>query len=508
MTYEYQETLSGRKRARTKSPSGVRELPGRSITRIIPTMGLIGHVRGVVLVAVVVITACMPRPHAADYAVGLVIADPVPGAPSTADNVDTSTQMTLADAFRLALARSEQVSIANDKVNETEIESDATWNDVTPNISAYGTAALQMEKDTPTATPVVLQPGDELTVGARLLQPLFRRGFYASRTAGALGHESARASLARAHERLAREVTQAFVDVLLSRRLRDLAQASVERTEKQLDHATARVKAGQVLRNAELLASLDLKRAQRQLVTAQRDVGIAETEFRVLIGRPPPANLVLPPAPAIPNQKDALALAGHRTDLRALQLNLSQAQAAEEAVRDRQWWPRVDLLAFVQGNEPEVLALKGKDGTGNRLDWQVLGLVTIPLLQSGREYTDLSLQENKTHVAALALQQELKAAGEEVEVTDLRRSSADRVVEFADQQLTVARDHYNLVDNQFRLGAVTFLEVTNAQAVLVEAENALAVAEMDQVRALYDFLFAIGALDLDRQSPKVAGTAP
>jgi hypothetical protein len=38
--------------------------------------------------------------------------------------------------------------------------------------------------------------------------------------------------------------------------------------------------------------------------------------------------------------------------------------------------------------------------------------------------------------------------------------------------------------------------VTNAQAILVEAENAFEVANMDRVLALYAYLFVVGALDL------------
>jgi outer membrane protein TolC len=394
--------------------------------------------------------------------------------------------MTLAEAFRLALDRSERVQLARTKVEEAAIVRGGTWDSYTPTIGMTTTANVQRERITMTGA--VLQPGEQVTWLARMQQPLFRFDFSAARAAAKLGEQSAAAAVAYERDQLARDVARVFVDVLRTRKLIELARASVERATKQQEHAAARVKAGSVLVNATLLASIDLKRAQRQLAIAERDGGLAEGEFRRLVGRAPPPTLVLPAAAVPP--KDILTVAAKRSDLRALQLRLYQARAEEDAARARRGWPRVDLVGDVFRTEPAVL--------GFTYDWHVFGLVTIPLLQGGREYTDIALQRNRTRAARLVLEERLEIVREDVEAAQLELSSADAVAALAEQQLTAALDHYNLVDKQFRLGAVTFLEVTNAQAVLVEAENTLALAKMEQLRALFDFQFAIGALDLDQ----------
>lgn len=401
------------------------------------------------------------------------------GAPASGE------RMTLGAAFQLALAHDEQVSIAQRGVIEAQIMARDRWTEVVPSVSVSGGGLLQRERKVGT---VVLTPAEQLVVDARVQQPLYRRGFSASRAAGERGHRSASATLERAREQLARDVVEVFIGVLRARRQLELAVTSVARTKAQHQHAATRVKAGDALRNAELLALLDLRRAEQQHVTAQRDVSFAGVAFQRLIGRAPPPVLEVPSAPALPGPAEARALAQRRSDLQALQLRVQQAQAEEAATRGRRWWPRIDLEASVQYNYPEVF--------DRNVDWRVLGQVTVPLLDSGRELTAEALRENETRVAVLALERQLGLVLEEVELAALQLAATADAARLAEERVATAQEYYKLVDKQFRLGAITFLEVTNAQAVLVEAENTLEVARMDRVRAIYDYLFAIGALDL------------
>ena len=197
----------------------------------------------------------------------------------------------------------------------------------------------------------------------------------------------------------------------------------------------------------------------------------------------------------LPAPEQALAFARNRSDLKALELQVEKARAIATSTANKRWRPTLDVDATVQFNYPKLYV------PGRYLDFQVLGLLTIPLLQNGHEFTDLALRENDTSVAELELEGERKIAVEELERAALQAASADHASQIATELVGVAREHYKLVDRKVHLarrtmGAITFLEVTNAQAVLVEAENAFEVARMDRELAVYDYLFAIGALDL------------
>ena len=413
---------------------------------------------------------------------------PLPRAmlPTAAKDAVPSGKLTLAGAYELALARSERVALAERAVADADIDWSEKSTEMAPTLDATATAYEQRER---VIGGVVFTPGQQFVGAVTLDQPVFRKGFFDSRAGGKHRYDSARAALVRERQLLAHDVAAAYIDVLKFRRLLELAHSSVTRATSQRTFAAGRVKAGQALKNAELLAVIDVKRAERQEVNAQRDLAAAEVAFERIVGRPPP-DLERPPMPSLPERANGLELAKRRGDLAALELGVVAAEDEEAAAAGKRLWPRFDLNANVQYLNPDVL-----DTTVN---WQIIGVLTIPLLQGGREYTELSRRENATHVAQLQLDQNTKVVIEEVELAALQNQTAARASELAKEELDAAKEHYDLVDKQVRLGAITFLEVTNAQAVLVEAENAYEAATIDKLRAAYDYLYAIGALELNK----------
>jgi outer membrane protein TolC len=397
-----------------------------------------------------------------------------------------SDSLTLLQAYHHALGWNERVGLSHDAMRAAEIEWRGTSTELAPTISLSGSASRQNEQ---TISGVVLQPGQQVLAGVTVAQPLYRHDFGAAREAGEQGFRSARAAYQRERQRLARDVVAAYIDVVRTRKLVDLAGAAVDRAKTQQQLAIARVKAGQSLRNAELLATVDLTRAQRLAVTAQRDSEVAALEFQRLVGRPPPKQLDVPPLPELPDPDQGIDLAMKREDVRALELELARAEAAQRAARNRRWWPRLDLQENVQYANPKILA--------DSITYQILGMVTVPILQGGQEFVDVALRENDVHAAALRLEQLRKLVLQDVRTASVQVSSSHRAVELADQQRAAARENYQLVDKQVRLGAITPVDVTIAQSVLTEAETAFEVATMENAVVAYDYLFAIGTLDLE-----------
>ena len=389
--------------------------------------------------------------------------------------------LTIAEAFELALARNEQLSLAEREIIDADIRYRGAYDAISPDISLNATGILQREQKVGMN---VIVPSNQVIGGAVIQQPLFRKGVFAARTAGERAKQSAEASRLRTREQLARDVAEVFITVLRSRKLLELAHTAVARAKTQYDLALGRFKVGQSLKNAELLALIDLRRAELQEVTAQREADAASIGFARLVGQTPPATLEVPEIPALPAPAEAIGLARKRADLRALELAVSAATNEETAASGKRWWPRLDLEAGVQLFSPEVL--------NSTYDWSVIGRLTVPIMQRGTENTELALRSNAVHVAVLALEAQRKLVVEEIEQAAIRVASAAKSAALAEKQLETAREHYKLVDKQVRLGAITFLEVTNAQAVLVEAENAFEIASMDRMLAAYDYLYAIG----------------
>jgi outer membrane protein TolC len=408
--------------------------------------------------------------------------------PSVA-RADDPKSMTLADAYTLALKTNERVAIARAGVTEAEIRARETWNQVTPTIDASAQVMAQREI---TIGMQVFQPGRQLIAGARLQQPVLRKGFFASRDAAEQHRAGATSALAREREQLARDVADVYLGVLRTRALRELARAAVDRTVALREHTAGRVKAGGALRTAELLAQLEVQRAQRQYLNTLRDVGVAQAAFTRVIGREPPLQLAALPIPAVPDRAKAGERSQKRADLQSLQRRVAETAARRESAVGQRWWPTFDVEASVQYYSPEVL--------NNAVDWRVIGVLTIPILRGGSEYTNLALRANEARIAALELEAQKRLVTDEVDVAGVELGTAEETAKLADTQLKTAREHYALVEKQFKLGAITFLEVTNAESVLAEAESANELARSERIRAGYQYLFAIGGSELSAAS--------
>jgi outer membrane protein len=406
-----------------------------------------------------------------------------PAAPEAAAAPRSS--MTVSEAYHLAVSRSEALLLLQQSVAEADLRWLEAWTELGPVASIRGLGGVSQEQPTfgGGTTPL-----GELQIGGTLSQPLFRRSFFDARQAGKLGHQRAQETLTRGRETLMRDVVAVYITVLLTRQQIEVARAGVKRAEGSKQNASSRFKAGGALKTAELLAGLDLRRAQIQLVGAEQSAKSAATSFQTLIGEAPPAVLSLPPTPQPLALDEAVRRVDDRADLRALKTAVLEAKARADAARGRRWWPLLDLEASGFVFHPEVFT---------RTDWSVAGVITFPLFSTGAEHIAVQVEEIRATNAGLELARQAELAVDQVRQAWVRVEGADRAASLAEAQVKEAAENYQLVETQFRLGAVTFLDVANAQAVLTEADSIRVAAVYERELARYELLFAAGALALE-----------
>ncbi len=217
--------------------------------------------------------------------------------------------LTLNEAYRMALAHSEQVqeAIANLRIAE-DIYTDALTV-VGPKLSVTG-SALYENAAAGTLAPGHLATGQQPPYGtqieATLSQPILRRYLWDQRRAGKLGIVSSDATVLRAKQQLMFDVTTAFIGVMQNRQQYIIAEGAVKRATLQLQNAETRVNSGGELATAKFLAQVDLNRAQIQLNTADGSTQIVESQLQRLIGMPPPETLLLPPTPQVEALADVI----------------------------------------------------------------------------------------------------------------------------------------------------------------------------------------------------------
>jgi outer membrane protein len=396
--------------------------------------------------------------------------------------------LSLSEAYRLALKRSEAVMLADQATRDAVVRSNDVWTELGAQASVFGEGALQRAFANTDGT--VARPGAAVLAGGNLVQPVFRGDFFSTRRSALLGVSSSEVAAVRAREQLMQNVITAFIGVLRARQQTELIKVAEKRAEAAYQFAAARVKGGGALRTAELQAAIDLRGTRLALVASARDLRVAEETLAFLIGPMPPRRLNLPPPPQIPTLAQALNLAQEkRRDLISLRLKTLSARAFNDAASAR-FWPRLDISAdgIVRAPSGSLIFPSA--------DWHLIALLTVPLFQGGTEYVESQRRESALVAAELTESLQTKVVKDEVLRAYPRLEAANRTAALAEEQVSDATQHYGLVVSQFKLGAVTFLEVANAQNLLSTAESQRAVAIYDREQAMYDFLFVIGILEL------------
>ena len=400
---------------------------------------------------------------------------------AVAQSPSAPTSITLQSAYQQALARSEDTRIAQQNLAQSQVAQLSTWVPISPQAVLSGSGTLQ-NAVTGSQIPQVV------AAEASLLQPVFRRGFFAAREAAQLGIEAATFSLDRARQQVMLEVTTSFVAVLRSRQAVLVVDAAVQRGEAQEASANARVQAGGALRTAQLQATISLRQARVEKVRVSREVTLQELSFERLVGIKPPPTLTLPSTPPLPNIEQATRLAAERSDLLALQRQALSARALEQSLGGARW-PRLDFKFAYDQSYPTLV------GTAP-YTVQAAALLTVPLFQGGDEFLRVEAQRVVAEVASLRVTRLEKQIAEQLRSALNELDAAQQSFALAEQQIKDAQENYALVTNQFKLRTVTFLEVAAAQSALTDAENLRLISNFDRELAAYRLLFAIGTLQL------------
>jgi outer membrane protein len=322
--------------------------------------------------------------------------------------------------------------------------------------------------------------------------PIFRRGIFAAIRSGQFELESARAQVRRTRQQVFLDVVTAFINVLRERDLQVEAANTVKRAQSQLENIAVKLQAGGALRTAQLQASLDLGRAQVQATQDEQDLHTQEFIFERIVGSLPPAEMVLSPLPAIPGQRESRDIVQQRADIDALH-RLVQAGKEQVDMAYAAYWPKLDL-AVVYQRWLQAIPI-GPPYTVNNFDfYRATATVSVPLLQGGTAYLNVLNQVAQLEQAEAVEAQARKQATQDVETAWAVLHGAEQTAIVAQKEENDARDNYELLSVHFKLRAVTFLEVTTAQAALNDAERLRVGSRYDRELAVYKLLFAIGTL--------------
>ncbi len=261
-----------------------------------------------------------------------------------------------------------------------------------------------------------------------------------------------------------------------SMRAAEAQQALVERTvdayRRSLALTQARYDAGVAARSDVLQASTQLSSAQAQAIEAEATRAQLEHAIAVLLGQPPAALSVartaaLPEVPAVPELLPSTLLE-RRPDIAAAERRVAAANA-QIGVADAAWFPALTLSA---GAGYRASALGGLVSAPN-LFWSLGPALAQAIFDGGARRAASDQARAGAEQATASYRQVVLTALQEVEdnlvLADRLRSES----KLQQEALVSARRALEIVQDQYRAGTVSYLEVASAQATVLGSETSL-----------------------------------
>ncbi|MBI2387474.1 MAG: TolC family protein [Elusimicrobia bacterium] len=376
----------------------------------------------------------------------------------------------LPEAYKLALARSEEIAISGATYEETLAKTDEIFSRVLPRVSLMGTETLQ---HTPKgASNFFLQPNREQGwVTAH--QPLFSglREFLAYRASKDLGR-AAELSLERARQLLYGDVARAYLDLLTAQddiRIRD---SLVAITQNRVTDLKEFRKVGRARPSEMLAAESQLAANLAQLESSRAAEQVAQFKLAFLTG----LDERLAPAPipesaaVVPPLDAALAKARARADVEARREEASSAELSVK-VAARARWPVIGIDANYYFQRPPSFT--------SDVRWDATITGSLPLYSGGEIGAQTRQQEARLKARRASLAEGVRLAELEARSAHQRLQSSVAVTAALDKAARLAEDNAKAQAEDYRLGQVTNLDVLGSLNVLQQTRLQQNAARID-----------------------------
>lgn len=324
-------------------------------------------------------------------------------------------------------------------------------------------------------------------------QPIFRGGATIAQLQGA--RAQTRAEEARFFQ-IGQEVLfnaiKAYANVYEAAETLEINRENVSRLEQHMDATQTRRKARDLTITDVAFSKARLSRAQAELSNAEGNYDSARSTFLREIGREPDVS-ALPPLPAnLPaSEAEVVALSKDNPNMVIAE---ETKKAADSFIDTRvsTILPNVSLVGKME--DQDGISTMSSSLNSLREDSVVLR-VSIPIYQGGGEYARISQARHRYQ----------KARHDTFDtVRDTRRNavnawndyvSAKNAVASSKDAFEAARDAFGGIQEEYKYGSRTVMDVLDTQQELFAAQQTLLRAKSREVVGAYGLLAAIGRLD-------------
>lgn len=408
-------------------------------------------------------------------------------APASAQQPAPSKVMTLEEALGTALEKNKDVQKAVEYQNWLRAKYVEARAAAFPHLTLTGGVMRQYDntqqdflKDVPEEFQGIFSFKQDVTTWQLgMNQALFTWGQVGAAIRGAkVGLAMGDDGLRRYRQAVRRDVTAAYVDVLLAKEMEGIASRNVELKQRHLDEARRKYEAGVATDYDVLAAEVALSNARPGAISAANAVRTARQNLGFLLGEEAveiDATGVIPaPAGDAPAYDAVLASAlVHRPELVELG---HRRDAQKELVKiygasDR---PRLDLQASYGGRDLDT----GKATTGGKT-WSAGVFLTFRVFDGLETRGQVAAARSELATYELEHEKLRQAIAVEARLAINAAAEAAQIVEALSGTVNEAEKLLFMAEKGYELGVKTHLDVEDAQLNLMSARGNLARARRD-----------------------------
>ncbi len=405
------------------------------------------------------------------------------------------TVLTLDDCIKIGLEKSTQILKNNNTLRLTGVQLMAAYGQFLPDLGFGANYTFNGGKNLYTSSVPTLVDSRQNVLNYQLMSSInLFNGFndYSALKAASLNKSAVELNVERVKQSIAFDIVQSYLQIILDDRIvtyaKENLKASTDR-EAQLTELTA------VGRKA--MSDLFQQQAQTssdKLFLIQAEAKVKNDKVLLLrkirITEPDKYEIVeaisdtLPFGPDYQNVDNLIGKAlDQRADLKSTEVNLKIADWNIKQFKSG-YYPKLNLnyglvsnggyLDRLYVNGTNELATTSQEQLGKALFGQVYGTVGLGL--SWKLFDKLVTKTNVDAYKIYRSNTEIDRDDLRVQISaDIRQSFNDYVaalqqIETSEKGLKAARQSYDVIQGRYNVGSSNFIDLTNAQAVLLQAE--------------------------------------
>jgi outer membrane protein len=434
------------------------------------------------------------------------------GVPSAraATDLPARPELTLADALNLAMERNPQVLMARARMDVLAGKIREVRAQALPSVDLNGSALRWRDPSFLNASSfdkipqefrdaLVVVPSNLFDYNISVSQPLYTSGKVGTALRlASLESKGSGVDREQVEQQVRLQVIRAFYGLLLTQQQLKVAQETVHQREKHLEMARARFAGGVATQVDVLRSQVSVANARPELIRAESSVRQARAVLNNLLVRPmgfptqAVGQLAYTPQPKMDLQEVVQQASDHRPEVVRARINEREA-ADQQKLASAESRLRVDF--------------NGQYGISSRLTSNLFNhefsrylftvSVGLPLFDGGRrsglvrqaianrriaELTRVEAENNVRLEAQTALD-EMERAEKTVEAAQLSVHEAERVL--------------NMMQDNYKYGAATTLDVLDAQTALTTARGTLLQGLYDHTLAQAQLRYVMGLNPMD-----------